>query len=96
MFEVIAFDADDTLWHNEIIFTEIQKKFEKLLSSKKSDLVLTTRFKSKNSLKDWPIFRKFLTYLRLKLTKFILNMDYDASGAYRCFKTKKIWNLHHY
>ncbi|MFQ5738989.1 MAG: HAD family hydrolase [Acidobacteriota bacterium] len=27
----IAFDADDTLWHNERIFTETQEKFRKLL-----------------------------------------------------------------
>ena len=79
---IITMDCDGT--HDP-------KYIPKLLNkSKKSDLVLTTRFKSKNSLRDWPIFRKFLTYLRLKLTKLILNMDYDASGAYRCFKTKKI------
>ena len=33
MFEVIAFDADDTLWHNEPIFIKIQRKFCELLSS---------------------------------------------------------------
>ncbi len=29
--ECIAFDADDTLWHNETLFTETQKKFKSLL-----------------------------------------------------------------
>ena len=30
--EVIAFDADDTLWHNESIFTLTQDKYKKLLA----------------------------------------------------------------
>lgn len=32
MFEVIAFDADDTLWHNETVFQATQKQFAALLS----------------------------------------------------------------
>ncbi|GIV95934.1 MAG: haloacid dehalogenase [Herpetosiphonaceae bacterium] len=31
MFDVIAFDADDTLWHNETIFTVTQDKFRQLV-----------------------------------------------------------------
>jgi len=31
-FEVIAFDADDTLWHNERIYANAQAKFKKLLA----------------------------------------------------------------
>ena len=31
MIEVIAFDADDTLWHNETLFVEAQEKFRQLL-----------------------------------------------------------------
>ena len=30
-FDLIAFDADDTLWHNESIFVEIQEKYRNLL-----------------------------------------------------------------
>ena len=30
-FDVIAFDADDTLWHNEVLFTDTQDRFRKLL-----------------------------------------------------------------
>lgn len=30
--EVIAFDADDTLWHNESLFTITQEKYRKLLA----------------------------------------------------------------
>ena len=31
-FDVIAFDADDTLWHNERLFLEAQEHFKALLS----------------------------------------------------------------
>lgn len=31
MIEVIAFDADDTLWHNETLYSENQEKFQRLL-----------------------------------------------------------------
>jgi len=32
MFDVIAFDADDTLWHNETLYSITQDKFKQLLS----------------------------------------------------------------
>lgn len=32
MFDVIAFDADDTLWHNESLFTVTQDQFRQLLA----------------------------------------------------------------
>lgn len=39
MFDVIAFDADDTLWHNESIFTMTQEKFGEMLSSHGPEVV---------------------------------------------------------
>ncbi|MBL4824659.1 MAG: HAD hydrolase-like protein [SAR324 cluster bacterium] len=39
MFDVIAFDADDTLWHNESIFTMTQIKFREMLSSHGPEVV---------------------------------------------------------
>jgi putative hydrolase of the HAD superfamily len=32
MIEIIAFDADDTLWHNETAYLEASEKFERLLA----------------------------------------------------------------
>lgn len=32
MIDIIAFDADDTLWHNEILYTSTQDKYKHLLS----------------------------------------------------------------
>ncbi len=33
MIDVIAFDADDTLWHNEPLFLDTKNKFQKLLAT---------------------------------------------------------------
>ena len=42
MFDVIAFDADDTLWHNESIFNMTQQKFREMLSSHGPEVVNQT------------------------------------------------------
>ena len=39
MFDVIGFDADDTLWHNESNFTMTQEKFCEMLSSHAPEVV---------------------------------------------------------
>ena len=31
MIDVIAFDADDTLWHNETLYLAAQQRFQELL-----------------------------------------------------------------
>jgi len=36
MFDLIAFDADDTLWHNETLYSKTQDKFKQLLSNYQS------------------------------------------------------------
>lgn len=41
--EVIAFDADDTLWHNESIFTLTQDKYKKLLAKYHSEEWIESR-----------------------------------------------------
>ena len=67
-------------------------KYLKILiqKSKSYDYVITSRFKKKGLIKDWPLSRKLITYLRHIFVKIFLGMNYDASGAYRCFFTKKI------
>jgi putative hydrolase of the HAD superfamily len=32
MFDVIGFDADDTLWHTEVLYTNVQARFRQLLA----------------------------------------------------------------
>ena len=55
MFEVIAFDADDTLWHNETVFQATEAQFAELLRPYHSD--------------DWIRQRLFATEIR-NLTHF--------------------------
>ena len=79
---IITMDGDGT--HDP-------KYFKQMISnSKKFDYVITSRFKKPNLLKDWPLSRKILTYSRHFIVKFFLGIDFDASGAYRCFGVKKI------
>ena len=71
--------------------THDPKYIKKILSKiKKFDLITTSRFKSKKSLKNWPLLRIVLTNIRHLLIKFFLGMPFDASGAYRCYNLKKI------
>ena len=74
---LITMDADGT--HNP-------KYIKNFLSlTKKYDLITTTRFSNKKSLKDWPLFRVLLTNIRHLIIKFFLGIKIDASGAYRCY-----------
>ena len=79
---LITMDSDGT--HNP----KYIKKFLYLI--KKYDLITTTRFSNKKSLKSWPLFRIFLTNLRHLIIKFFLGISVDASGAFRCYNLSKI------
>src|ERR1022692_282269 len=58
--------------------------------SDKSDIVVGSRYMKKHSLASWNLFRKFLTKLGHFLTVNLLNMPYDASGAFRLYSLKNI------
>ena len=81
---IITMDCDGT--HNPIYINRMIK----LLYSKKIDLVSTNRFLQKNSLNDWSVWRKKLTTLRHYVIKLFLNIEFDSSGAFRCYDIKKI------
>src|SRR3989338_4180135 len=59
-------------------------------SSKQKDVVIGTRFVDSQSLKDWEPFRKMVTHLGHFLTKKLLKMPYDASGAFRLYHLDRI------
>ncbi len=80
--QILTMDADGT--HDP---KYIKKMF---LKSNNFDLIITNRFINSNSLRDWPIFRKILTSIRFYLINILLNFNFDSSGAYRCYNTKKI------
>jgi len=79
---LITMDADGT--HDPKYFKKM------MLNAKIYDYVITSRFIKRDLIKDWPIFRRFLTCTRYLLMKILLGMDFDATGAYRCFYLKKI------
>ena len=79
---LVTMDSDGT--HNP----KYIKNFLRLI--KRYDLITTTRFSNKNSLKDWPLFRILLTNIRHLIIKFFLGISIDASGAFRCYNLTKI------
>jgi dolichol-phosphate mannosyltransferase len=79
---IITMDADGT--HNPIYIKDFINNFSK------HNLITTSRFIKKDSLKEWPLYRRLLTNLRHKLIKFVLKVPFDSSGAFRCYNTKKI------
>ncbi len=79
---ILTMDADGT--HNP----KYIKTFLKY--SSRFDLISTNRFEQKNSLVEWPVGRRFLTKVRYYLINILLNINYDSSGAYRCYNTKNI------
>ena len=79
---ILTMDADGT--HNPKYIKNLIKY------SSKYDLISTNRFKNKNSLIEWPVHRRFLTKIRFYLINILLNINYDSSGAYRCYNTKNI------
>ena len=80
--KVVTMDAD--LTHDPKVISKM------LLLSDKYDLIQTNRFFKKNSIKDWSIFRKVMTTARFYLIKYLLGLEFDTSGAFRCYNFKKI------
>lgn len=83
---ILTMDADGT--HNPKYIKNLIK------FSPMFDLISTNRFMKKDSLIEWPIQRRFLTKVRFYLINILLNINYDSSGAYRCYNAKKI-KLYH-
>ena len=80
----ITMDADGTHSPERI------KTMINYLNKTKCDIVNTSRFMLKSSLKDWPAYRKFLTIVRFFLVKLILKTNLDSSGGFRAYNLKKI------
>ena len=58
--------------------------------SKEYDLVIGTRFVEKGSLDEWKLSRKVITHTGHFITKALLRMPYDASGAFRLYRLERI------
>jgi dolichol-phosphate mannosyltransferase len=57
---------------------------------KDNDVVVGSRYMKSDSLKGWNLFRKFLTNLGHFLTRYILGLHEDATGAFRLYNIKKL------
>ena len=80
----VTLDADMT--HNP----KLINKMLNLSKNKNYEIVSTTRFKLKSSLKSWPFFRIIITKLRFYLVKSLLKTNFDSSGGFRLYNLKKI------
>jgi dolichol-phosphate mannosyltransferase len=83
---LITMDADGTHEPENIrIFLSLIEKY---------DIINTNRFLKKDSLSDWPLSRKIFTYTRFYLNKYLLNVNLDSSGAFRCYNLDNIKKDH--
>ena len=58
--------------------------------SKKSDIVVASRFILKDSLEEWSLWRKVLTGSGHIATRLLLGIPYDITGAFRLYKVDRI------
>tara|TARA_B110000971_G_C19997310_1_gene495002 strand:- start:68 stop:769 length:702 start_codon:yes stop_codon:yes gene_type:complete len=57
---------------------------------KRYNLIMTTRFKYKDSLRGWPLKRIIITKMRYYLVSLILGTKFDSSGGFRLYDLNKI------
>lgn len=79
---MVSLDCDFT--HSP---TDIPRLLEKLDSS---DVVVGSRWVNSNSLPGWNFFRRFMTFSGHILTKSILGLQQDASGAFRAYRLDRV------
>ncbi len=63
---------------------------ELLRDSDKKDIIVGSRYLEKKSLEGWNLLRKLLTIFGHLLTRFLLRIKYDATGAFRVYNIKGI------
>lgn len=72
-------------------FTHLPGDINKFLKyTEDYDVVVGSRYLEKNSISEWNLFRKFLTNTGHCLSKYSLDMPYDATGAFRAYRLDRI------
>ncbi len=61
-----------------------------LLASDTADVVVGSRWRARNSLPGWSIFRRFMTNAGHVLTRRVLALPYDATGAFRVYRLDRV------
>ena len=80
---LITMDADGS--HDPVYIIKMLK-----LIDNKNDIVITNRFYYRDSLKNWPWYRKLITKFRHIIINILLNINLDTSGAFRIYNLDKI------
>ncbi len=55
-----------------------------------SDVAVGSRYMQKESLAGWNLMRKFLTSIAHVLTRLLLDLKYDSTGAFRIYRLDRI------
>jgi dolichol-phosphate mannosyltransferase len=79
---LVTMDADFT--HSPEHIPELTKLL------KFSDVIVASRFIGEGGLEGWSFTRKAMTHLGHLLTRFLLQLPYDASGAFRAYNLTNI------
>jgi len=61
-----------------------------LLASNTADVVVGSRWRAQHSLPGWSLFRRFMTGAGHVLTRRVLGLPYDATGAFRLYRLDRI------
>lgn len=81
----------ETLITMDCDFTHRPTDIPRLIEKRNlADIVVGSRYLSSDSLSDWNILRKTLTKVAHALTVHLLNLPYDATGAFRLYRLNKI------
>ena len=80
--KLISLDGD--LTHSP---EDIEKFFNKITNF---DIVVGSRFLKKNSLADWSVHRKILTYFGHFITNILLRLKYDSTCGFRIYNLSKL------
>jgi dolichol-phosphate mannosyltransferase len=59
-------------------------------AAQNADIAVGSRWVNRDSLPGWNLFRRAMTFLGHGLTKFILGIPQDASGAFRAYRMDRI------
>lgn len=72
-------------------FTHSPKDIPKLIAALHGhDVAIGSRFLGRDSLPGWSLARRLLTRLGHLLTRLLLGMEYDASGAFRAYDLTRL------
>jgi dolichol-phosphate mannosyltransferase len=61
-----------------------------LEASARADVVIGSRFLAPDSLDDWVWYRKLLTHVAHLMTRIVLGLPFDGSGAFRVYRLDKV------